>query len=83
VEGRETLWAIAKMILASAVLGGVAYGVWWGIDHEIGAALWAQAVSVGTAILAGSAAYAVAVWLMRIEEARQISRLVSSRLRRA
>jgi putative peptidoglycan lipid II flippase len=82
VEGGRTLAAILRMLIAAALLSGVAYLTWWGLDRAIGAALWAQVVSVGTAILTGTAAYAVAVWLLRIEEARQISRLVGSRLRR-
>jgi hypothetical protein len=81
VEGRETLAAVVRMVLAAAALGGTAYAVWWGLDEVFGRALVAQAVAVGGGIAAGVAVYAAAVWILRIEEARQIWRLVSSRFR--
>jgi putative peptidoglycan lipid II flippase len=83
VEGAQTLNALLKMIAAAALLAGVAYLTWRGLDEAIGSALWAQVVSVGVAIATGTAAYAAAVWLLRIEEARQIVRLVGSRFGRA
>jgi hypothetical protein len=71
------------MLAAAALLAGVAYGTWWAIDEAIGAAIWSQVVSVGAAIVAGTAAYAAAVWLLRIDEARQIVRLAGSRFGRS
>jgi putative peptidoglycan lipid II flippase len=82
VEGAATLAAVLRMLVAAAALAAAAYGVWWGLDDVLGGALWAQAVSVGTAILAGTAVYAAAVWALRIEEARQIVRLVRGRFGR-
>ena len=81
IEGRATLEAMARMLAAAAVLGAVAYGVWAGLDELLGAALVAQAASVGLAIIAGLLAYAVAVWLLGVREARQIRDLVRGRLR--
>jgi peptidoglycan biosynthesis protein MviN/MurJ (putative lipid II flippase) len=83
VEGAQTLGAVLRMLAAAAVLAGVAYLTWWGIDRAIGAAIWSQVVSVGAAILTGTATYAAAVWLLRIEEARQIVRLIGSRFNRS
>jgi putative peptidoglycan lipid II flippase len=80
IEGRATLEAMARMLAAAALLGAVAYGVWAGLDELLGAALAAQAASVGLAIIAGLAAYAVAVWLLGVREARQIRDLVRGRL---
>jgi putative peptidoglycan lipid II flippase len=82
VEGAETLAAVVRMVAAAAALSGAAYGVWWLLDDVLGGALWAQAVSVGLAIAAGTAVYAAAVWALRIEEARQIVRLVRGRFGR-
>jgi putative peptidoglycan lipid II flippase len=82
LEGRRTLISVLQMLLASALLGLVAFGVWWSLDRALGRALPAQIASVGTAILAGAAAYAAAVMAMKVEEARQIQRLVAGRLRR-
>jgi hypothetical protein len=40
-------------------------------------------VSVGLAILSGTAVYAAGVWVLRVPEARQIRSLVSGRLGRS
>jgi putative peptidoglycan lipid II flippase len=63
-------------------LSAVAYGVWWVLDDLLGQSLIAQIVSVGSALVAGSAAYAAIVLALRIPEARQIVDLFASRLRR-
>jgi putative peptidoglycan lipid II flippase len=83
IEGRATLDAILRMLVAAALLGGVAYGGWWALDEALGRALWAQAVAVGAAIVAGLAVYAAAVWALGIREARQIRDLVRGRLGRS
>jgi hypothetical protein len=57
----------------------VSYFVWKGLDELVGRSLAGQAVSVLTAIAAGSVAYAGAVWVLRVPEARQIRRLLGSR----
>ena len=51
-------------------------------DDVLGRSLAAQAASLGAGILAGVAVYAAAVTLLRLEEARQIARLLGGRLRR-
>ncbi|MBA2792467.1 MAG: polysaccharide biosynthesis C-terminal domain-containing protein, partial [Thermoleophilaceae bacterium] len=79
VEAGRTARAGALMLGASALLGGVAYGVWTGLDQALGASLAAQAVAVGGGIAAGLAVYGAAVWALRIPEARQIGRLVRRR----
>jgi putative peptidoglycan lipid II flippase len=82
IELGTTLEAIAKMLVAAALLGGVAYVLWWGLDEALGRSLAGQIVSVGTALTAGSLAYAGATLAMRIPEARQILQLITSRIRR-
>jgi putative peptidoglycan lipid II flippase len=79
VEGGRTLGAAAQMLAAAALLGGVAYGVWYGLDEALGRGLVAQIVAVLTALAAGFAVYAAAVWALRIPEAMQIKRLLVSR----
>ncbi|HEX5145568.1 MAG TPA: lipid II flippase MurJ, partial [Conexibacter sp.] len=83
LEGRRTLTAVLQMLVASALLGLVAFGVWWGLDQALGRSLPAQIVSVGRALATGVAVYVVAVLAMGIPEARQIKALVAGRLRRA
>ena len=58
----------------------VSFGVWDGLDDALGRGLAGQIVSLGTALLAGAAVYAVAVTLLRIPEASQIRRLAPARL---
>jgi len=82
VEGRRTLASGLRMLVAAGALCLVSYGVWWLLDRELGGALWAQALSVGSAITAGVGVYAAAVWLLRIPEARQIRELLLSRVGR-
>ena len=58
------------MLLGAAALSAVAYGVWWAIDDVLGRSLPAQIVSVGLALVLGSAAYAGVVLGLKIPEAR-------------
>jgi putative peptidoglycan lipid II flippase len=81
IEARKTALAVVQMIGAAAALGGVGYGSWWALDQVLGRSLPAQIVSVGTGIVAGSLMYIGAVLVMRIPEAHQIQRLISSRWR--
>jgi putative peptidoglycan lipid II flippase len=83
LDGRRTVLAIVRMCAAAALLCAVAYPVWYGLDHALGDGLVGQLLSVGTAIVAGSAAYIAAVLAMGIDEAHQIRALVTRRFRRA
>jgi putative peptidoglycan lipid II flippase len=65
-----------RVTLAAAILAGVAYLVWYGLDQAIGRSTPAQLVSVGGGLLAGAGAYFAAVLALRVPEARQIVRLV-------
>ena len=62
----------ALPFLASAVLAGVSYAVWKGLDDALGRDLWAQIVSMTVALAAGGGIYAAGVTAMRVPEAHQI-----------
>jgi putative peptidoglycan lipid II flippase len=79
IEGARTLAAALRMLVAAALLGALAYGVWYGLDAALGRSLVAQAASVLGGIAAGAIAYAAAVWVLRVPEAREIRRLLMSR----
>lgn len=83
LEGAQTTMITARILLASALLAGVSYGVWWVLHALAGASLAAQIVSVGAAALAGLAVYWRAVLRMRVPEAHQVRSLVMGRLGRA
>ena len=79
VEGMRTLGAALRMLAAGALLAGVAYAIWYGLDEALGRSLVAQALAVLAAIAAGFAAYGAAVWALRVPEARQVRQLLVSR----
>jgi len=83
LEGRQTIMITARILLASALLAGVAWGVWRVLDSALGVSLPAQIVSVGGAAAAGLLVYARAVLAMRIPEAHQVNRLIRAQLGRA
>jgi putative peptidoglycan lipid II flippase len=65
-----------RITAAAAVLAGVSYLVWYGLDQELGRSTIAQIISLGVALAAGAAAYFAAVLALRVPEASQIMRLV-------
>jgi hypothetical protein len=79
IEGGRLVSASTRMLAAGALLGAVSYLSWAGLDDLLGRSLAGQAVSVLGAIAAGALAYAGAVWLLGVPEARQIRRLLVSR----
>ncbi len=76
LEGRQTTMITARILLASALLGGVSWVVWYVLDALLGRSLPAQIVSVGGAGAAGLLVYMRAVLVMRVPEAHQVSRLI-------
>jgi putative peptidoglycan lipid II flippase len=81
LDMRRTLIVVTQIVAASALLGGVCYGLWYVLDHALGVGLIAQLISVGVALVVGAVVYAAAVLAVRIPEAWQIERLVMGRLR--
>jgi putative peptidoglycan lipid II flippase len=79
IEGGRTLMITCRIAVASVLLGGVSYGVWYLLDKLFGRSLPAQIVSVGGGIGAGIYIYARAVLRMRVTEAHQIRQLVGAR----
>jgi putative peptidoglycan lipid II flippase len=66
----------ARVLVAAALLAGVSYLVWYGLDQQLGRSTIAQIVSLGAGLAAGFATYVAAVLALRVPEARQIVRLV-------
>src|SRR4051794_16549346 len=65
----------ARVLVAAALLAGVSYLVWSGLDQALGRSTIAQIISLGVALAAGFATYFGAVLALRVPEARQIMRL--------
>jgi putative peptidoglycan lipid II flippase len=83
LEGAQTTMITARILVASALLGGVSWVVWYALDALLGRSLPAQVVSVGGAGAAGVLVYMRAVLVMRVPEAHQVSRLIRAQLGRA
>ena len=54
------------------MLAGVAYGIWWPLDHELGRRFVAQVVSLGLALAGGAAVYVLVCRLLRVDELRAL-----------
>ncbi|MDW5593489.1 murein biosynthesis integral membrane protein MurJ, partial [Conexibacter stalactiti] len=80
LELPETFASMARVTAASAVLGGVAWFVWWGLNDALGQSLPAQIISVGVAIATGTAFYVAAILHWRVPEGQQIYNMVAGRL---
>jgi putative peptidoglycan lipid II flippase len=80
LEGAQTTMITARIFAASALLAGVSWAVWYGLDSLLGRSLVAQIASVGVAGGAGLFVYARAVLAMRVPEAHQVMRLVRAQL---
>ncbi len=80
LEGAQTTMITARIILASALLGGVAWLAFQALEALLGRSLPAQLVSVGGACGLAVLVYARAVLLMRVPEAHQVRALISGRM---
>jgi putative peptidoglycan lipid II flippase len=74
----RTFDAFVRITLASALLGAVAFLVWWPLDHVLGRDLLAQVFSLGSALAAGGAVYLLVCRALRV---REIETLLSLRAR--
>ena len=83
VNGRELADSAWRILLASAVVAGVAYGVWRGLDEALGRSVGAQVISVGLSCLAAAAAYLVLARLLGIRELGALLSLVGRSGRRS
>jgi len=81
LEGAQTLMITARIAIASAIIAGLAWVLWKGLESLLGTSLAAEIIAVGVPISAAVLLYAKLVLAMRIPEARQIQMLVLGRLR--
>ena len=82
IDFAETSASLLRIIAASVVLAAVCYAVWRPLDEVLGRSFGAQVLSLGTALVAGAAAYGISCRLLGV---RELDALLSlrSRLRRA
>jgi putative peptidoglycan lipid II flippase len=81
--GFETIAdSVGRILVASAVLAGAAYGTWYALDSGLGRSFPAQLASVGLGLVVATAAYLVACRALRVRELGALLAL-RSRLARA
>jgi putative peptidoglycan lipid II flippase len=73
---KRLIASAVRVTLASALLAGVSYVVWLGLDDALGRGVLAQAASLGVALAAGALAYLAALFALRVPEADQVLRLI-------
>jgi putative peptidoglycan lipid II flippase len=78
IELGETVRATVLIVIASAVLAGVAFAIWKPLDGALGRSFGAQTASLGTALLVGGAVYLVCCRLLGV---REVGALLSLRTR--
>jgi putative peptidoglycan lipid II flippase len=71
--------AIVRITTASAILGIVAFGVWYGLDAALGRSVAAQIVSLGAALAVGGAVYLGACAVLRVRELDVLRQTISRR----
>ena len=78
IEFAETMAATIKIVIASAALAAVAFGIWYVLDRLLGRSFGGQVVSVFVALGAGAAVYLTACRALGV---REIEALLSLRAR--
>jgi putative peptidoglycan lipid II flippase len=68
IDLRATSDTLARVTAASAVLAGIAFGVWYALDRGLGRSFGGQLVSVGLALTAGTVSYLLACRALRVRE---------------
>ncbi len=76
IEGRKTAAAASRIVVASAAVAVVAYGVWDPLDDALGSSFPAQIISLGVALAASTATYLLGARLLRVQELEVVSRVM-------
>jgi len=70
MDGRALLSSYWRILVASALAAGAGFGVWYGLDQELGRSLWAQLVTLGAGLLFAIGVYLLLTRLLRVPELR-------------
>src|SRR5438094_1042226 len=65
---KEIADSLVRIVIASAVLAGAAYGTWYGLDAALGRSFVGQLVSVGSALAVGIDVYLLACRALKVRE---------------
>src|SRR5918999_1314615 len=76
-----TVSSFVRVTVASALLAGVAFAVWFGLDEALGRSFPAQLASVSAALIAGGLVYLAACRLLGVREIEALRSLRGGRRR--
>ncbi len=62
------LHSVVRIVIASVALAGVAFGLWYAIDRELGRSFGAQLLAVCAALIGGTAVYLLACKALKVRE---------------
>jgi peptidoglycan biosynthesis protein MviN/MurJ (putative lipid II flippase) len=68
IEFGETADSTVRIVGASAVLAGVSFAVWCGLDRAVGRSFGGQMLSVGSALTVGVVVYLASCRALRVRE---------------
>ena len=69
--------SVARILVASGIAAGAAFGAWWLLDDVLGRSLLAQVVSLGAGLAVGGAVYLAAARLLVVRELEALRALRS------
>jgi len=75
IDGGAIASSLVRIVVAGALVGGVARILWSALDGALGRSFPAQVVSLGVALGAAALAYVVGCRLLQVEELRALSAL--------
>ncbi len=68
IDGGEIVASASRIVAASTLVAVVAFGAWYPLDSAFGRSFGGQVVSVGVALIASVAAYAIACRALSVRE---------------
>ncbi len=75
IDLAATIRSFGLAATASAALGAVAFGIWWGLDELLGRSFLGQLGSLGTALVAGGIVYLLVARALGIREMQALDSL--------
>jgi putative peptidoglycan lipid II flippase len=82
LEGRRTALAMAKILFASATMGGACWAVSTGLSGWLGSAFTARLANVVVSVVVSAGLFYLVAALLGVEELRAATRALTGRLRR-
>jgi putative peptidoglycan lipid II flippase len=71
---------LVKILVASALMGGVVWGGWYAWTRFMPVSVWSDAAAVGSLVAGGVVVYGAIVWSLRLEGREEIIQMVRQKL---